>query len=93
MSWTFDPPNAVPYCNLPEITPALPDRSSIILPTVLDVSYVNASSDRSDEIFWSDRTINRNGPPGARMIRPAGGHPRSYGLSAWDSDGLSAGGW
>lgn len=35
MSLTFDPPNAVPYWSAPEITPALPDKSSIILPTVL----------------------------------------------------------
>jgi len=58
MSWTFDPPNAVPYCNLPEITPALPDRSSIILPTVLDVSASSVGA-------WSDRTMGRTGPTGA----------------------------
>jgi len=40
MSLTFDPPNAVPYWSAPEITPALPDKSSIILPTVLEVSVV-----------------------------------------------------
>jgi hypothetical protein len=47
---TLEPPNAVPYCNFPESTPAcmrvsaytqanisftLPARSSIILPTVI----------------------------------------------------------
>lgn len=40
MSLTFDPPNAVPYWSAPEITPALPDKSSIILPTVLEISVV-----------------------------------------------------
>ena len=49
MSLTFDPPNAVPYWSAPEITPALPDRSSIILPTVLEVSVVLSNAPKEYE--------------------------------------------